>query len=270
MSDTDNIVFEAPEPGADDFEVSVLRDGEVPPEPEKPVQDVTKVTMTTEEYQALQAKIDSNAALTQGLAKFTDKLGQPQAAAPNVMQGPDPYDPMALEADLFATGKTVPTIEKIMERKLAGMQGQLLQNMIVQNRQMLQLNPKTAELYKVYEPEIEKRIAMLPPQIRIQPNIYEQVYRQVVMDNQETIIEQRVQAKLAESTQEAVAKQAAEFKKLREPMYNEQGGGAVKPLVPKVYLTSRDVQVMQESMLDPRDKEHVRVYLARKKELGGK
>jgi hypothetical protein len=164
----------------------------------------------------------------------------------------------------------VPTIEKIMERKLAGMQGQLLQNMIVQNKQMLQLNPKTAELYKVYEPEIEKRVAMLPPQIRLQPNIYEQVYRQVVMDNQETIIEQRVQAKLAESTQDAVAKQAAELKKLREPMYNEQGGGAVKPLVPKVYLTSRDVQVMQESMLDPRDKEHVRVYLTRKKELGGK
>jgi len=270
MSDTDDIVFSDPEQGPDDFEVAVLKEGEAPPGPEAEKPDVTKVTLTADEYAALQARIDSNAALTQGLAKFTDKLGQPQMAPANVPQGPDSYDPVALEADLFATGKSVGTIEKIMERKLAGMQGQLLQNMIVQNKQMLQLNPKTAELYKAYEPEIEKRISMLPINIRMQPNIYEQMYRQVVMDNQEEIIEKRVKSRMETSAQEAITKQAEELKAKRQPLYNEQGGGAVKPPVPKVYLTSRDVQIMRESMLDPQDKDHVRVYLARKKELGGK
>ena len=272
MSDTNepDVDFTEPAQANDDFEVAVLRDGEVPPVAPPPAEDKTKVTMTVEEYQALQAKLDSNAALTAGLGQLTEKLGTPTTPA-NVVMPQDDWDPSKLEQDLFAAGKSVGTIEKVVQRQLGGFQAQLMQNLVQQNKQMLQINPKTSDLFRTYEPEIERRIAALPPQYRMQPGIYENIYRQVVMDNQESIIASAVTAGVAKATANAEAAASAQASKARVPLYNEQGGtSAPKAPLPKVYLTAQDVVRMQEAMLDPTDKAHVTAYLSRKKELGGK
>ena len=269
MSDTNEqeIVFEEPTQDADDFEVQVLKEGEA--EPVAPAVDPNagKVQMTMAEFEALQKQKDSTATLAAGLGQLVEKISQP--VAPVNVQAPvqDTYDPAKLEQDLFATGKSIGTIEAVVNRQLGGLQAQLMQGMVQQNRQMLQINPKTATLFTQYEKEIDALVASAPPQARLNPTIYEQAYKQVVSTHQEDIIEQRVQARLAEAAKVAPAAQKAGTVQ-RTPVFNETGGASPTTVKKQVYIKQSQVQAMLESGLDPKDKDQVKQYLAYQKELG--
>jgi hypothetical protein len=269
MSDSnDTIVFE--EPVDNGYEVEVLAPGESAPvaptlEEAAAALKGNKIELTPEEYQALMAKGDSSAQLGNSLKEMVAKLsGQPAANTPQAV--PDTYNPETLETQMFEAGKSVKTVESIAQRVMAQGQSAMAQTIIQQNKKILQLDPKTSELFKQFEGEVEKKIAALPMQYRMMPDIYEKAFQQVMIENQNAVIEMQVKKRV--ETLMAAGKKAETPAPKAGPLRNEQGTilpPTVKAGPTKLYLTVSGKQEMMEKFMDPTDPNQVRAYLDGKK-----
>lgn len=267
ISEEPTMEFE-PDEGAPEIDFQVLEEGQEPPKEQAPDPLAGKKVLTDEEYQALLQRQDSTSSLTQGLSKLVETLGrQGQSQPVNVPVVPSESDE-DLEKALFEPGKSAETIRKILQREVAPLQGATIQQAMDTNKRLMKLDPKTSELFNKYEGEIERRIQALPPQVKFQPKIYEMMYKEVLVDKQDEIIQDRA-AKIAE---EAV-KKALEAAGITQggaapkaPALRQEGGLSAAPKPKKVvYLTQDDLRDMRERMMDPNDPDQKKAYYERYK-----
>jgi len=178
-----------------------------------------------------------------------------------------------LEEEAWKPGKFAEVVGKITQRAVGQVAGQTAAAIQAQSKRILELDPNTSGYYKKFEKEIEQTVQGLAPQFRMMPNIYEQVYRDVIAKNQTTLIQEEA-AKIAEkAVKEALEKAGvgqAEQQVKKPTMYTENNPMLRPTAVKKVYLTMSDKQDMEESGMDPKDKEQVMSYLNWKKAKGRK
>lgn len=267
----DDLNFE-PSADGDDLDFQLLEPGQEPPaEPaaEDPLKG--KKVLTDEEYQALLQKQDSTSTLADSLGKLTQTLSAPaQPAAAPAPQGPAPLTDEELEKLLFQPGQSATTIRQIVARELGQMQGMNIQQQQQTNKRLLKLDPKTSTLYTKYEADIERRVQALPPQVRYRPDIYEAVYKEVIVERQEEIIQERA-AEIAKNAVEEALKKAgiggeasSAAGGMKPPALHQEGSGSAPPKPKKtMYLTAEDAATMREMMMDPKDPDQRRAYYER-------
>ena len=262
----------------DDLEFVTLPEGQTEPPPAAEEEEgPKKVTLDEEAYKALLAKQDGTAALTAGLGQLAETLRTP-APSPQPVNVPQPpaMSDEELEKAIFLPGQTVPQLRKLIQEQLMPVQAGTIQQQMETNKKLLALNPETSTYFKKYQREIEEKVASLPPQYRMRPDIYELAYKEVLVAKTEEIANDKAQALV----KEAVAKALAEagigdgHTKAKPPvaLQMESGTGAVKSGVPKkktVYFTSADVQAMKDKFMDPNDPDQRKAYYERYKK-GGK
>lgn len=268
MSDSE-IEFEAPDDG--DMEIVTLEDGQEAPDPAaeaaaaEAAAKPAKVELSAEEYQALLSGKDSTATLAQGLKE----LGSVLAPRPANVQQPQPetYDAKQFEEDLFVPGKGAAAVQKLLDRTVGQIQGQTAAALQAQSKRILALDPRTKDNYARFEKEIEQKVAELPPQYRGLPDIYERVYQDTIIRNHDVLVKEEADKSVQEKIDAAVeaALKAAGVQPKGGPrpaVYSEANSGTLsaKPKA-KLVLTRADVVSMEESMMDPTDKDQVRAYL---------
>lgn len=268
MSDSE-IVFEAPDDG--DMEIVTLEDGQEAPDPvaeaaaAEAAAKPAKVELSAEEYQALLSGKDSTAALSQGLKELGSVLA-PRPA--NVQQAaPEIYDAKQFEEDLFVPGKGAAAVQKLLDRTIGQVQSQNAAALQAQSKRILALDSKTAANYARFEKEIEQKVNELPPQYRGLPDIYERVYQDTIIRNHDVLVKEEadksVQGRIEAAVAEALKAAGVTPKGGPKPaVYSETNAGVLssKPKA-KLVLTRSDVVNMEESMMDPTDKDQVRAYL---------
>jgi hypothetical protein len=268
MSDLEpNFAFQEPE--EDEVQYEFLKPGEMVPA--EPKEEAKPAGLSEERLAELLKAQDPSAAITQGLGQLVEKISSQPAAnqAPPV----DNWDPEKLEEEFFAKGKTITTVEKVVQRVLGSVQGQVAVQMQQQAKKLLKVDPQTSTYFNKFEGEIEKRVQGLPPQYRFQPDIYEKVYQQMLVERQPEII----QAEAAKIAEAAVAKALADAG-IKQPgakaggVQNEVGnsvvgGHSAGVAKKKVFLTATDRQNMMESLMDPSDTAQVKAYLRSKGRL---
>jgi len=270
MSDSNEptMAFE-PEDGAPDLDFQILEDGqEVPPVEPVPDPLAGKKVLSAEEYEALLKRQDSTASLSQGLGKLVETLSVPQQSHP--MNAPAMAEPSEEELGkmIFEPGREVEAIRRILQKELAPVQGATIQQQMNMNKRLMKLDPTTKELFTKYEGEIERRVQGLPPQYRFRPDIYEVMYKEVIVDKQEEIIQDRAAIIAQKAVEEALTKagimQGQNGQAAKGPALRQEVGGVAAPRPKKqVYLTADDVRAMREMMMDPQDRDQQRAYYER-------
>lgn len=230
-----------------------------------------KVALSKAEYDALLAKTDSTSQLSQSFGKLAERLGNqgPQIQQPANMGYQPPPSDEELEKEMFIPGKTIATLRKILQAEQAPIQGQNMLAQVNTNRRLLELDSGTKELYGKYKADIEKRVRSLPPQYQYQPDIYERVYKEVILEKQNEIVEDRATAIAQKAVEAALAQYGivpGQKPGTSRPALQQEGGpgGAVKPKAKQVaYLTQADVRDMQDKGLDPNDTDQKKYYYER-------
>jgi len=273
MSDSDVNVDDSMnfEPTEDDLDFQILEDGQEPPaEPaaEDPLKG--KKVLTDEEYQELLKGNDGTATLSQGLGQLVEKLSAPPVQQPlNQPQGPQGPTEEELEKMLFQPGQSAAAIRQILLKEMAPLQGANIQQQQMMNKKLLKLDPKTSTLYGKYEGEIERRVQSLPPQVRYRADIYEAVYKEVIVDKQEEIIQERAAEIAKKAVEDALAEAGLggdKNKTLKPPALRQEGGVSTPPKPKKtLYLTAADAADMRERMMDPHDPDQRKAYYERYK-----
>lgn len=258
--------FEAEE-GAPEMDFQILEEGQEPPKPETPDPLAGKKVLTEEEYQALLQRQDSTAEMSRGLSTLAEKLSQP--AQPQYREPPrqEEMSEEELEKMLFQPGQGVEAVRRMLMREMAPLQGMTVQQQMMTNKKLLKLDPKTGELFSKYEGEIERRIQGLPPQARFRPDIYEVMYKEVLVDKQEEIIQDRAAIIAKAAVEKALADAGITTgggTAPKAPALRQEGGGGAAPRPKKtMYLTPTDVKDMKERMMDPGDPDQRRAYYDR-------
>ena len=262
----------------DDLEFVTLPEGQTEPDPTTEEEEgPKKITLDEEAYKALLAKQDGTAALTAGLGQLAETLRTP-APSPQPMnvQGPPAMTDEELEKALFLPGQTVPQLRKLIQEQLMPLQAGTIQQQIETNKKLLSLNPETSTYFKKYQKEIEEKVASLPPQFRMRPDIYELAYKEVLVAKTDEIANERAQAMVNDAVAKALAEAGiGDGKAKPKPpvaLQMESGSGSVKSGVPKkktVYFTAADVKDMRDRFLDPDDPEQRKAYYEKFKK-GGK
>jgi len=230
------------------------------------------VMLDREALAELIAKGQSGASVTQGFEKLAESLAQRGPA--NMQVAPtDDYDPAKLEEELWKPGKATEVIGKVAARIAAQQQGQNAFANQEMEKRLLKLDPETSDIFRKYENEIEKRVQTLPPQYRMQPNVYSQVYRVIMQEKQGEIIQDKASKMAEEIAQRAVAEALAQagIKSAPKPgvaMQMETEGAAAPRAKQVLKLTSSDVMRMQESGMDHKDVDQVKAYLRWKQAKG--
>jgi hypothetical protein len=262
-------------PNQGDVEILTLNEGEEAPKDEPIVeQGPTPVQMTQEEYAKLLQGQNSTEAMAKGLENLAAKLGGQQPVNAPVV---DDFDPAKLEQEMYTPGKAVETIGKVAQRIATQQTAQMAMGMQLQEKRLLKIDPETAETYKMFEKDIEERVKSLPPQYRYAPNVYQQVYQQVMQERQGDVINLKAQEMAKGIAEKAVAEAlaAAGIKtapKGQGAVYSEGGAPSVPRAQPKerLVMTSQDKRDMLESMMDPTDPDQVRAFLNAKSRKGGR
>ncbi|NJL70759.1 MAG: hypothetical protein HC888_03695 [Candidatus Competibacteraceae bacterium] len=220
--------------------------------------------MTPDEFKALQSKSDATLAMSQGLRELGEKLGRP-VNVPGYGPAPVEDDPEALEKEAFTPGKWTQAVQKAVQKQLGSVAAATATALQEQSKQILKLDPQTSQYFSRFEGEIEKRVQQLPPQLRMRPDIYKTVYREVLSDNQSALIQEEAQ-KIADIAVKKALEEAGVGKGKGPAVYSESGN-APKPkpsTSTKIYLTADDRDDIMMSGLNPRDPDVVQAYLAQK------
>lgn len=262
----------------DDLEFVTLPEGQTEPAPTTEEEEgPKKVTLDEEAYKALLAKQDGTAALTAGLGQLAETLRTP-APSPQPMNvpGPPAMTDEELEKALFLPGQTVPQLRKLIQEQLMPLQAGTIQQQIETNKKLLGLNPETSTYFKKYQKEIEEKVASLPPQFRMRPDIYELAYKEVLVAKTDEIANERAQAMVNDAVAKALAEAGIGDGKVKAKppvaLQMESGSGSVKSGVPKkktVYFTAADVKDMRDRFMDPDDPDQRMAYYEKFKK-GGK
>lgn len=286
MSDqsTPDLEFENPEDG--ELEVVPLEEGAEPPKPEddkkKEGADDQSIRLTPEEYQALLARGEQTGALTTGLKELVGTLGRPVNTPAPEAQGPAEPSDEEFESELFTPGKGKSTVEKIAERTVAKIVGTTAAAMVAQNRRLLMLDPDTKENFATYKDEIDQRYNALPANLKVVPDIYDRIYKQVVFEKSGEITAKKAEVIAKEAVKKALEEVGFEVgadgkpvqKKAATPaprLAQETGGRpSVSGEKKKLFITRDDVEDMRSRMMDPSDPEQVQAYLKNIKKTGGK
>jgi len=265
MSTSDEVGGAFEEGSEADYEV-FTSDEPVVEEKEEP----DGVQLTKEQYDELLKGKDSVGAMSQSFKDLAESL---KPRGPVNVQAPirDDYDPVKLEEDLWKPGKAAEVITRVAQRVAGQQTGQMAIAAQDMEKRLLKMDPDTSEIFRKYEKEIEEKVEGLPVQYKYQPNVYGQVYRMIVQEKQEEIINFRA-GKMAEEIAKKAVEEALSAAGIRTPkgpsMQVETGGGAAARPKQRLVITSADREDMLESMMDPKDPEQVQAYLRWKKGKG--
>lgn len=225
------------------------------------------VSLTKEQYEELVKGKDSNATLSASFRELAESM-KPRGPVNAPVPVKDDYDPVKLEEDLWKPGKAAEVIARVAQRVAGQQTGAMAVAAQDMEKRLLKMDPDTSEVFRRYEKEIEEKVQGLPAQYRYQPNVYGLVYRNIVQEKQEEIINFRA-GKMAQEIAEKAVAEALEKAGIKAPkgpsMQVEVGGAAPARAKTRLVITSADREDMLESMMDPRDPEQVQSYLRWKK-----
>lgn len=173
--------------------------------PEPVEEDKSKVTITVEDLAALKAQGDSAKAVKEGIEALSAKLGQP-----TVVQAPPANAPQQTAEeflaehsdDLFDKEKGpavfLKGVKMVAEKEYGGMLQGLSTSLANTRRELLEAKDPH---FKKYKAEIEALVAQQPPNIRMQPNVYELAWDAVRKTHQAEIEEETVTDRVAKAVE---------------------------------------------------------------------
>jgi len=163
------------------------------------------VTMTPEEFAALKSQGDATKAMKEGIESLASKLGQPQvvqAAPANATQEtPEEYFQKHSD-DIFDKDKGAAVLKKYNEMVAEQKYGPILRGMsstLAATRKEL-LETKDP-YFKKYKTEVDQLVAQQPPDVQMQPDIYERAWVAVRQKHQTEIEEETVNEKVLKAVE---------------------------------------------------------------------
>ena len=221
-------------------EIITLAPGEEPEEEQEEEVVDDKVTLTKEEYEALNSKTSDAQLLAEGFKGLQEALKGPAQQPVNIEQQAGETDEefeSRLEKELFAEGKTGKAIKDAINRYGGGQLSELTAIISNQNKQIIELHPEKGKIFNRYKGEIEGFVKSLPKNQQYHPGVWEYALEQVKTKHQgeleqETIsaaVDEAVRAKLAElgiDPDNVQGSAAAAPKTLKKGSYVESGKGS--------------------------------------------
>lgn len=187
-----------------------LGPGEEPPIIDEGELDDEPVTLTKAELAELKRKKseEGDSSMLVGLINGLKEAIQPgQARVPEQQVGEtDEEFNKRIAEELFDRENGGNALQSAIERYAGKEKAQLMQLLSEQNRQLLELNPKTSKMFEKYGEEIEKKVKELPPGQQLHPNAWKWALDQVKLAHADDIQGESVDALVAQ-------KVAAELKK---------------------------------------------------------
>ncbi len=166
-------------------------------EGEKAVDDST-VPVSKEKYEEMVKQGNSADVLNQGLQNLAETLkgrGESSAAVPD-QQRPGESDAdfrERISKDLFEDGKTYGALTEVMQKEFGPVFNQLAAGTVKLQKKVLRNDPETGEYFKRYEKDIDKFVEGLPAGQRMNPEVYEYAYKQVLQQKQPEVLEYEVE-----------------------------------------------------------------------------
>lgn len=157
-------------------------------------EDTGEVKVTKEQYDELLGKGNSAETLNQGLANLAEVLkgqGKGTGDLPEQQQSGESDEEFKerISKDLFEDGKTYGSLTEAMRREFGPVFNQLAAGTVKLQKKMLRNDPETGEYFKKYEKDIDKFVEKLPVGQRMNPEVYEYAYKQVMQDKQPEVLE---------------------------------------------------------------------------------
>jgi hypothetical protein len=168
--------------------------GEQAPEPKPDV-----VTMTPAEFAALKAQSDSAQAIQKGIEGLAQGLRQPtQAAQPANAQKQTPEEFYAEHADDMFDKEKAPAIlatynKMLMEREYGPMFNAQAAALVSAKKELLE---SREPLYKKYSVEVEQLVKSQPPNVQLDPEIYDKAWQVIRNKHSSEIENESVDAKV--------------------------------------------------------------------------
>jgi hypothetical protein len=196
----------------EEFEIAVG------PEPDRKPE---VVTLTPAEFAALKAQGDSAQAIQKGIEGLAGRMASPQpAAAPPVntpVQSPEEFFAEHSD-DLFDKEKGAKVLaeynKKVIERDFGPMFSNISAQLAATKKELLlEKDP----YFKKYEAEIEALVQAQPPNVRIQPNVYELAWRDIRAKHSKDIEDDSVNAQIDARVAERLKELGIDPAKPRQP-----------------------------------------------------
>jgi hypothetical protein len=170
--------------------------------PEEKLDDKPEVvTMTPEEFAKLRASSDSAKALRDGIEGLASRLAPQQGPMPVNMPQQTPEEFYAEHSDdLFDKEKGAKVLRQYTKLVSEQEYGPILQNlsMSLSNTRKELLEARDPQ-YKKYKTEVEQLVASQPPNVRANPDIFEQAWNVVRQRHQAEIEEETVNEKVSKA-----------------------------------------------------------------------
>lgn len=187
----------------DEEEIVFLDPGQEPPDEGEDDEEAAKKVEETEELrrqiEELKGK-DQGAALSEGLKELAQSMNRSphqQTVSPQQPGETEEQFLARIEDQVFQPKKTAATLREVVNRYAAPYVQQLAQNNVELSKKVLELDPEKGKFFRQYKDEVEEFVQGLPPQNRMNPQVYEYALREVMGKHPE-IEEERLNAKVEE------------------------------------------------------------------------
>ena len=183
----------------------------------------------------------SNQAIREGLTGLSDKLNRPaqvvQQQAPQASQESEEeyFDRMGDE--IFKADKPGNVLKDIAKRVKQEMAAQYAQHSVMQQKEIMRLSPKHAELFNKYEDEIEAKRRTLTPAQQADPRSYEWAMNEVRNNHFDEIVAEQV-AKQLEAQQQPKNDERRHSTVTRGTFTESSSVAAPRPKAKKVYVSA--------------------------------
>lgn len=236
-------------------------------------EDDDKVTLSKAELEALKnTKGSGDSSMLEGLISGLKEAIQP-GQGPQVEQQAGESDEdfnKRIVEELFDRDGGGAALQSAIERYTGKEKAQLLGIMSEQNKQLLELNPKTSPMFEKYGKEIEKKVKELPANQQLHPNAWKWALDQVKLahaddiqqDSVDKLVQEKVNAALRargidpdEDEAELELEKAPKKKKAAVGSGLGSGRGSANVRNGKksgkraVYYTKEDARIAKEKMI---------------------
>ncbi len=245
----------------DDVEVVRLETNEVPKEEksEDVEEDVPEQfkglskKQIVDKLMDINQKADSAQAVKEGIEGLAEQLKRPSTPNyGNLVQQQGESDEefrKRLNQEIFSEDPAS-VLDEWWQRKNAGTQRMIGQNMVQMRKDFYRTNDETKETYKKYQQEIEDYIGSLDQSVRNNPQVVDYAYKEVKGRHQDEIINETVERKVKE-----MMEQNKEGKKSSGSFHTEGGSttntGVSRKKGKKIYITPEIEQAAKKKGVDP-------------------
>lgn len=167
-------------------------------EEEEEVKDESTVSVEREKYDELLKQGNSADVLNQGLQNLAETLKEQGKSVEKVPEQQQPGESdeafrERISKDLFEDGKTYSALTEVMQKEFGPVFNQLASGTVKLQKKVLRNDPETGEYFKKYEKDIDEFVNGLPMGQRLNPEVYEYAYKQVMQQKQPEVLEYEVE-----------------------------------------------------------------------------